>query len=229
MITRRAGYDPSLYLVTDTAMCAARGVVATVRAAVAGGVGMVQLRDPSASNAEFAQLGRALLDALRGTGVPLVVNDRVPVAAAIGADGAHVGQGDLDVAAARALLGPDVVLGLSVETPGQVRAALRGGADIDYLGAGPVWAQSTKPDAVVPCGPEVLGDIVAASPWPCVAIGGIDVARVAEVRASGVAGIAVVSAICAAPDPQAAAARLRSAWDDAVVAGTGHHPTPGCR
>jgi thiamine-phosphate pyrophosphorylase len=213
--------DLSLYLVTDTVLCGPAGVPGTVSAAVAAGVTAVQLRDPAASDEELVLLGRALAACLRGTGVPLLVNDRVHLVGPIGADGAHVGQGDLDVAEARRLLGPGAVLGLSVQTPAQVdHAGALGPGVIDYLGVGPVWSQTTKPDAAAPGGIAVLRQIVVASPWPCVAIGGVDGRRAPLVRAAGAAGIAVVSAVCGQPDVAAATAALRRAWDDAGSAGT---------
>ncbi|MFN8080869.1 MAG: thiamine phosphate synthase [Kineosporiaceae bacterium] len=212
----RPALDLSLYLVTDTALCGEVGVVATVRAAVANGVSLVQLRDPDADDAGFVALGRALVAELRGTGVPLIVNDRVHLAEAIGAAGAHVGQGDLDAAEARRVLGPDAVLGLSVQTLAHVETARGLGTAIDYLGVGPVWAQDTKPDAAPPGGLNLLRDIVIASPWPCVAIGGIGGERVAAVRRTGAAGVAVVSAICGRPDVASATAQMRRTWDEAT-------------
>ncbi len=213
--------DLSLYLVTDTRLCAAMGVPATVTAAVSGGATAVQLRDPASSDADLVALGRAVVRALTGSGVPLLVNDRVDLVAAIGADGAHVGQEDLDVVRARRELGSEAFLGLSVPTLDQVAAARDTGAEVDYLGVGPVWAQATKPNAAAPSGLDRLAAIVAASPWPCVAIGGIGPGRVRPVRAAGAAGIAVVSAICGTPDPAAATRRLRAEWDDAKVASVG--------
>jgi thiamine-phosphate pyrophosphorylase len=206
--------DLSLYLVTDTALCGELGVAATVAAAVAAGVSAVQLRDPEASDEDFAATGRAVAQVLKGTGVPLIVNDRVHLAAALGAAGAHVGQGDLDPRAARTMLGPDALLGLSVQTVQHVTAARGlGPGIIDYLGVGPVWPQATKPDAAEPAGLRRLREIVDASPWPCVAIGGVDANRAPSVRATGAAGIAVVSAICGQPDVALASRALRQAWD----------------
>jgi thiamine-phosphate pyrophosphorylase len=151
---------------------------------------------------------------LRGTGVPLIVNDRVHLAAALGAAGAHVGQGDLDPRAARTMLGPDALLGLSVQTVQHVTAARDlGPGIIDYLGVGPVWPQATKPDAAEPAGLRRLREIVDASPWPCVAIGGVDANRAPSVRATNAAGIAVVSAICGQPDVALATRALRQAWN----------------
>ena len=208
--------DLSLYLVTDTVLCGTLGVAATVAAAVAAGVTVVQVRDPLASDDEFVRLGRSVAAVLAGTGVPLIVNDRVHLVAAIGADGAHIGQGDLDPVSARQLLGHHALLGLSVQTGAHVEAAaaLPPGT-VDHLGVGPVWWQATKPDAADPGGLQTLAAIVARSPVPCVAIGGIDAARAALVRPTGAVGVAVVSAICGQPDPAAAARRIRDAWDAA--------------
>jgi thiamine-phosphate pyrophosphorylase len=209
----RPPLDPSLYLVTDTRLCGAKGVAETAREAVAAGATLVQLRDPDASDDEFVRLGRLLVSTLAGSGTPVLVNDRVHLVGAIGAHGAHVGQGDMGVRDARRLLGPDAYLGLSVQHPEHVRAAGdERPDDIDYLGVGPLWAQTTKPDAVAPIGPDGFRDIARSSRWECVAIGGIDAGRIGIVRASGAAGVAVVSAICGQPDVGAATRRLRAAW-----------------
>ena len=208
----RPPVDLTLYLVTDTQLCGPLGVAATVSAAVAAGVTVVQVRDRLASDEEFVRTGRSVAAALAGTGVPLIVNDRVHLVEAIGADGAHVGQADLDPVRARHLLGPDALLGLSVQTLEHVEAASRlEPGTIDLLGVGPVWWQATKLDAADPGGLQTLAAIVARSPWPCVAIGGIDAERAALVRSTGAAGVAVVSAICGQPDPAAAARRIRDA------------------
>lgn len=213
-MTVRPPLDLSVYLVTDTRMCGRVGVVATVTEAVSAGVTAVQLRDPHSGDEDFVALGTRLRKSLDWTGVPLLVNDRVHLVAEIGASGAHVGQGDMHPVAARDLLGDDAYLGLSVHTAGQVDEALRLPAGtVDYLGVGPVWSQSTKPDAAAPCSPEALADIVRRSPWPCVAIGGVDAGRAATVRRSGAAGVAVVSAICGRPDVAAATRNLREAWE----------------
>jgi len=213
---RRPPLDLSIYLVTDTLMCGQFGVVATVSAAVGAGVTLVQLRDPDASDDELVTLGRQVMAALQGTGVALIINDRIHLVDAIGAHGAHVGQSDLGIGPARALLGPTAYLGLSVQTLEHVAAAReQPDGTVDYLGVGPVWGTSTKLDAAPPGGLEPLRQITSASPWPCVAIGGINVTRLPEVRAAGAAGAAVVSAICGQPDVVAATRSLRAAWDEA--------------
>jgi thiamine-phosphate pyrophosphorylase len=197
-------------------MCRQFGLAATVSAAVRAGVSVVQLRDANAVDDEFVKFGRAVMAVLHATGVPLIVNDRVHLVDAIGARGAHVGQGDLGVEQARAMLGPTAYLGLSVQTLDHVEAA-RQYADgtLDYLGVGPVWGTATKLDGAVPGGVERLAKITSASPWPCVAIGGINLQRLGQVRRAGAAGAAVVSAICGQPDVGAATRELRAAWDGA--------------
>lgn len=212
----RPPLDLSLYLVTDTILCGQFGVAATVSAAVGAGVTVVQLRDVDATDDELVALGREVTAALRGTGVPLIVNDRAHLVDAMGADGVHVGQSDLEIGAARALLGPTAYLGLSVQTLEQVIVARRhASGTLDYLGVGPVWGTATKLDAAAPGGPEALRQITSASPWPCVAIGGITLERLSMVRGAGAAGVAVVSAICGQPDVVAATRALRTGWDEA--------------
>lgn len=192
-----------LYLVTDPQFCAKIGVVETVRRAVAGGVTMVQLRDKNATTAQRIDLAIALKTALRGTGVPVLINDDVAAAVAADADGAHIGQGDMPPAKARAVLGPDKILGLSCETSQTVR-----GADpflVDYLGLGPVFGTATKTDHAQPTGFDGLTQLIALSPLPNVAIGGLKPDHIDGIRACGADGMAVVSAIFGQPDPQAAA------------------------
>jgi thiamine-phosphate pyrophosphorylase len=213
----KAPLDLSIYLVTDTVMCGRFGVAATVSAAVGAGASLVQLRDEDATDDELVSLGREVMAALQGSGVPLIVNDRVHLVEAIGALGAHVGQGDLEVGRARALLGPEAYLGLSAQTVEHVVAA-RGHADgtLDYLGVGPIWATGTKLDAAPPGGLERLHQIASVSPWPCVAIGGLNLERLPQVRRAGAAGAALVSAICGQPDVAAATRKLRDAWNGAL-------------
>lgn len=192
-----------LYLVTDTTLCAALGVTETVRRAVAGGVSMVQLRDKAATTANRIALAIALKDALHGTGVPVVVNDDVEAAVVSDVQGAHIGQGDLSPAQAHAMLGPDKILGLSCETPQAVEAA--NPLLVDYLGLGPVFGTATKTDHAQPIGFDGLAQLVALSPVPTVAIGGLKSIHTSDVRDSGADGMSVVSAICGQADPYAAA------------------------
>ena len=200
----RPPLDLGLYLVTDTALCGDRGVVETVRQALPGGVTAVQVREPHATTRELCALSRALLEVLAGTGVPLLVNDRLDVALAVGAQGVHLGQSDLPVQDAHRVA-PELLLGLSVSTPVQVDQAPEW---LDYLGVGPVQATATKPEAAAPLGLAGTAALARRSRVPCVAIGGVGPANARAVRATGVAGIAVVSAVCAAADPRTAAADL---------------------
>lgn len=193
-----------LYLVTDPVLCADLGVVETVRRAVAGGASMVQLRDKQATTAERVTLARALMTVLKGTGVPLIVNDDLEAAVASGADGAHIGQSDGSPQRARALLGPDRILGLSCETPQKVAATK--GLAVDYLGLGPVFATGTKADHEHPTGLAGLAALVSGTELPTVAIGGLKARHVNDVLTAGADGLCVVSAICGQADPQAAAA-----------------------
>ncbi len=209
--------DFRLYLVTDTAQCGGpAGVVDTVRRAAVGGATAVQVRDPIATTRELAALAGAVRDALRGTGIPMILNDRVDVALAVGADGVHVGQQDLDPVAARRLIGPGLHLGLSVSDPSQHLAAMALPAGtVDLLGVGPIRDTPSKTDAAPALGFGGLAAICAAGTLPCVAIGGLRTADAAAVKASGAVGMAVISAICGQPDPATAAAALLAAWRNA--------------
>jgi thiamine-phosphate pyrophosphorylase len=213
-LTTRAPLDLTLYLVADPELCGPYGVVSTAAAAVAAGVTAVQLRDQRASDADVVRTGTVLRKELAGTGVPLIVNDRVHLVEAIGADGAHVGQDDMDPRDARAVLGHHGYLGLSVQAASHVDDALGLPAGtVDYVGVGPVWGQNTKADATPPIGLRELEAITKASPWPCVVIGGVDAERVPAARRHGAVGVAVVSAICGRPDVAAATRALRTAWE----------------
>jgi thiamine-phosphate pyrophosphorylase len=203
--------DLSLYLVLDPGLCAARGMVETAVAAARGGATVVQLRDKDADPAPLAETAHALKAALAGSGVAVIVNDCAE--AALAADGLHVGQDDMDPAAARALIGPDRILGLSVET--EAAAARVDAALVDYVGAGPVFATPTKPDHKAPVGFDGLARLCATAPVPAVAIGGLAAAHAGAVLAAGARGLAVVSAICAAPDPEAAARAIAHAVQEA--------------
>ncbi len=183
---------------------------ALVRAALRGGAAMIQLRDKTATDADMTAQARRLLPLCRAAGVPLIVNDRLSVALDSGADGLHIGQGDGDPEQARAALGPDRHLGLSIETAAQL-AAMPAHA-ISLIGAGPVHATATKPDHAAPLGLQGLAQVVAASPVPAVAIGGVGLADIPALKRAGCAGIAVVSAIAAAPDPEHATRELVDAW-----------------
>jgi thiamine-phosphate pyrophosphorylase len=212
----RPHVDLSLYFVTDAQLSAGRGLVATVLAAVRGGATIVQLRDPLAKAGALVEQGRALLAALRPLGVPLIINDRPDVARAIDADGVHVGQGDLPAEAARAILGPDAIVGLSITAP-QEMAGVPWDA-VDHLGVGPVVSRGVKPDAAEPMGLAGLAACGRLSRKPIVAIGGMDAASAGPCIAAGAAGVAAVAAIAGADDPEASARELKSRVAAALAA-----------
>jgi thiamine-phosphate pyrophosphorylase len=199
-------FDLSLYLVLDPDLCAGIGMVETARLAVAGGATMVQLRNKHAGTIRMIETGRALKQALDGTGALLIVNDDVEAAIAIGADGLHIGQEDMNAMRARTMIGPTMILGLSVESEALANAVDSG--LVDYTGVGPVFATPTKADHKQPIGFDGLAMLVKASQVPSVAIGGLKADHVAQVFAAGAKGLAVVSAICGTPDPEAATRRI---------------------
>ncbi len=204
-------YDWRLYLVTDRALAAPRAIEEIAAAAVRGGATAVQVREKDCCTREFVAAACGLKTLLAPLGIPLVINDRVDVALAANADGVHVGQSDMGYRDARRLLGPDAIIGISIETMEQARAAES--LDADYLGVSPVFSTPTKADTAPAWGLEGLRELRRISRHALVAIGGIGAANAGEVIRAGADGIAVVSAICAAADPEQAARKLRSAID----------------
>lgn len=197
-------FDLNLYLVTDAPERCYHGLLETVRRAVAGGVSIVQYRRDLDDHAAVLAEVLPLRDFLRAAGVPLIINNDVALAVEIGADGIHIGQGDMPVAEARALIGPDMILGLTVANDAEMDAV--NPALVDYVGCGPVFPTISKDDAPPALGVEKWGELSARCPVPICAIGGLDAARARAVRATGHCdGIAVVSAICAAEDTEQAA------------------------
>jgi thiamine-phosphate diphosphorylase len=192
----------SLYVVTSSGFLPGREHREVALAAIEGGATAIQLRAPELMDSSLLPLARELADACRAADVLFVVNDRIEIAAEAGA-GAHVGQSD-DPSRAREALEPDSVLGISVATPEEARAAETAGAD--YLGV-TVWATPTKADAV-PRGIDGLRAVVDATSLPVVGIGGINPGNAGEVLEAGAAGVAVVSAVGAAPDMVRATRRL---------------------
>ena len=200
-------FDLSLYLVAGTDDVGGRDLADVVAAAVRGGVSLVQLREKQASDAEVAALARRLLAVLQPHGIPLIINDRLEVACGLAGTGLHLGQDDMAPAAARRALGPERILGVSAGLPEEMAIV---DPDIaDYVGVGPVYPTGSKADAGDRIGLDGLRDMRCRIALPVVAIGGITAARAGDVMAQGVEGVAVVSAICAAPDPEAAARALR--------------------
>jgi thiamine-phosphate pyrophosphorylase len=197
-------HDARLYLVCDLRP-GGRGLADVLAPALAAGVDVVQLRDKQAGRDELlaaAAIARGLCDE---TGALLILNDRPELVAESGADGCHVGQDDMEAAAARALAGADAVVGQSTHFPDEVDGA----TDADYIGVGPVYATPTKPGRH-PVGVELVRFAAYHAPAPFFAIGGIDAGNVQQVVEAGARRIAVVRAIAEAADPGAAAAALRA-------------------
>lgn len=205
--------DLRLYLVTDPDLCPDEALLDVVDQATAGGVGLVQLRDKEAAARDLLEKARALKALLDPKGVPLVVNDRVDVAAAAGV-GCHLGQTDLPPAAARVILGQDAIIGLSVDEPDQTLVADLD--SVDYVAYGPFAATGTKRDAGKPVGSGGIERARASTVLPLVAIGGIDVINAADAIRAGADGIAVVSALMAAHDPKAVAETLLASVDRTI-------------
>lgn len=200
-----------VYLVTDGLSLKGRPITEVVLQAVQGGAGCVQLREKTLDTRDFCARAVALMQVLAPFKVPLVINDRIDVALACGAQGVHLGQSDMPVEVARRLLPSDVFIGWSVETMDQV---LRSASlPVDYLGVSPIYETPTKTDTQTPWGLDGLGRVRAATTLPLVAIGGIHTGNAAEVLAAGADGLAVVSAICSAPDPRQAAAHIKANFE----------------
>ena len=199
----------SLYLVTDPVLCGSRGVEETCRLALKSGVGALQLRDKNASTRELIRMAVILQDLCRRHGALFIVNDRIDVAMASGADGVHLGQDDMPVFLTRKFLGPDAVIGASARSPKEAALAYEEGAD--YIAANLIFPTDTKTDLGEPLGLKAIGELKNASPLPLVAIGGINPSNADIVRKAGADGIAVVSAIMAAENvPEAVRALLKA-------------------
>lgn len=202
-----------LYAVTDRAWLAGRTLPDCVAQAIAGGATFVQLREKDASGADMRELARAILPLCRRAGVPFVIDDDVEAALAVKADGVHIGQGDAPCAQVRAQLGPDKIIGVSVQTVEQACAARDAGAD--YLGVGALFSTATKADADLVSFDE-LRVICDAVDIPVVAIGGLSAATIGSLAGSGVAGAAVVSALFATGDIEESARTLSGIMRDIV-------------
>lgn len=203
-----------IYLVTDRGLCLNRPLQDVVLRAVKGGAAYVQLREKDITTRLFVEEGRAIKKILEPYGVPLIINDRIDVALACGADGVHIGQEDMPYAIARKLMGERAMIGISVETWEDVEAAQK--LDVDYIGVSPVFATPTKTDTKEPWGLDGLRKIKEFSRHPLVAIGGINEANARAVVEAGADCLAVVSAICAAADPQGATSSLINKMDSAL-------------
>ena len=204
----RSAFDLGLYVLTDEGLARGRSTADVVAAAIRGGADAIQLRAKGLTTRQQVELGRALRALTREAGVLFIVNDRADVALAVDADGIHVGQDDLPPEAARAIVGPGRIVGVSTATVEEALAARDAGAD--YLGVGAIYATATKADAGAPVGPGRIAEIKARVDLPMVGIGGINRYNLGEVIAAGADGVAVIGAVVAAEDVEAAARELKA-------------------
>lgn len=202
----RENLDTTLYLVTDSSGREEKEFLKTVEEALLGGVTLLQLREKDKSAREYMALARKVKEISDRFGVPLLIDDRVDVAAAVDAAGVHVGQSDIPVAAARRILGPDKIVGATAKTVEQALEAWEQGAD--YLGVGAIYPTTTKVKTVL-TSVETLKEICCAVPIPVNAIGGLNAGNMGVLQGTGAAGICVVSAIMKAEDPRETARVLK--------------------
>ena len=211
--------DLRLYAIVDPEHTGGHGLVDLARAVAAGGATLVQLRDKVSSTPDMIEEARALKAALAPFGVPLIINDRVDVALAVGADGVHVGQDDMSVEEARGRLGPAPFIGLSIRTEQQAAAAPL--AILDYVGIGGVYGTTSKASGKTPIGLQGLSRVIQVfrhriGNFPACGIAGITAANAEAVIAAGADGVCVISALSYRPDPAAAARELRAVVDAAL-------------
>ena len=202
--------DVSLYLVTNSDGCDEKRFLSILEAALQNGVTLVQLREKELSEADFEQEAKELLELCHKYNVNLIINDNVALAAKVGADGVHIGQSDMGVEKARAILGKEKIIGVTAKTVEQAKAAEAAGAD--YLGSGAVFGTSTKKDAK-PMDHALLQEICESVKIPVVAIGGIDGGNILLLKGRKMTGVAVVSGLFACEDIKKAAEDLREKAD----------------
>lgn len=211
--------DLRLYAIVDPEHAGGRALPDLARLLAAGGATLIQLRDKMNDTRHIAELARAIKAALPAN-VPLIVNDNVEAVIAAGADGVHLGQGDMSIAEARARLGPAPFIGLSIRTPEQALAAPLG--LLDYVGIGGVYGTTSKDNPKPPIGLDGLRAVVRVlreriGNFPMCGISGITMANAEAVIAAGCDGVSVISALSRAPDPAEAARQLRAIVDAALI------------
>ncbi len=204
-----------IYVVTDQELRHDRKHVEIARCAVEGGASIIQIRDKFASDRDFYNWAVEIREITRKYDVMFVVNDRVHIAAAVGADGINIGQNDIPIAAARQILDESVIIGVSCSNMSEAMQAVEDGAD--YLGFGPIYTTATKLDAAPKTGIETLRDVVTMSTIPVVAIGGISAGNITEVLATGVSSAAVVSAVVCAEDMTKATEDLVAQYQNSTI------------
>lgn len=198
----RKSFDLSVYFIADPSVCGGRDICDVVKAALDGGASMIQYRDKSGEEAQVWRNAARILAAVQAYGAPFLLNDYVEIAKEIGADGVHVGQGDMNAAEVRDIMGDDAIVGVTAYTPEHIMAIDPG--VVDYIGTGPFYATKTKPDKPV-LGEQGFADLVALSPVPVVGIGGIEIENAAAVMEAGADGVAMMRAVSEAQDVAAAA------------------------
>lgn len=198
--------DYSVYLVTDRGLSRGRSTLEILQGAVRGGVTCVQLREKNCLIRDFIEQADSIKAYLRAHDIPLIINDRLDVAQAVGANGVHLGQSDMPLNVAREILKDSMIIGISAESLGDAIEAEKGGAD--YIGVSPIYATPTKTDTAPPLGLEGLREIRNAVRIPLVGIGGLTIDNAGEVIKHGADGVAVVSAIVSATDPELATKEL---------------------
>jgi thiamine-phosphate pyrophosphorylase len=202
--------DYSVYLVTDRGILDGRDLFKAVEDAIQGGASLIQLREKDISSRGFYDLAMQMKKLVNSYNVPLIINDRLDIALAVGADGLHIGQDDLPLGIARKILGPDKIIGYSVSNLEEALYGEKNGAD--YLGAGPAYATGSKADAGAPIGLDNIKMIKESVSIPVVAIGGVSIANLIEVRDSGVDGVSVISAILGSQNITEAAKSITDLW-----------------
>ena len=206
-------FDPTLYFITDSTGLSEADFLYKVECALDGGATMIQLREKDRTTREYIRLANRVHVIAHEFHVPLIIDDRVDVALATGAEGVHVGQTDMPVAIARRLMGPDRIVGATTKTASQAAEAYEQGAD--YLGVGAAFATGSKTDVNV-ISHGIYSEICSNVEIPVVAIGGIDADNIAELKGSGISGAAVISAVFAADDIEAAARKLKVRIAEAI-------------
>ncbi|MBI1992465.1 MAG: thiamine phosphate synthase [Candidatus Omnitrophica bacterium] len=213
--------DWLLYVIVDRTAAGTRNLADLTAAAIRGGADVIQLRDKTASTPQLIEEAAALLPLTRSAGIPLIINDRVEVLRAVGADGVHLGQDDLPIAEARRLLGSERLIGQSTHSLEQALAAEAAGAD--YIGFGPIFPTPTKPD-YASVGTALIGTVAKQVRLPLVCIGGIDRTTIGHVLEAGARCVAVVRAVCRAEDPEAATRALKRHLTQSVLQSCGNCP-----
>ena len=204
-------FDPTLYFITDSTTVPEDRFLPVVEAACKGGATLIQLREKDKSTREYMDLAVATHEITARYGIPLIIDDRVDVALAIGAEGVHVGQSDMPVYLVRKLMGDDKIVGATAKTVPQALEAFEQGAD--YLGCGAIYPTTTHVKTVI-TPVETLKEVVKAVPIPVNAIGGLNKDNIFVLKGSGIAGVCAVSAIMKAADPEIAARELKQAFLD---------------